>query len=112
MTWYTRGGRPERNLEAALIGGIGGFLDAVRGGEARPWLRAVTRAAAAASAMDRHRLADRARTHDTNRKFADGATDLLNTLLDTRLAHPALPSRRVAPLISETQPLMARVRTK
>ena len=92
MTWYTRGRRPERNLEAAMVGGVEGLFDALRGGERRPWLRAVTRAVAAASAMNAHRVADRVRAHASNRKFSDGATELLNTLLDMPPAQAVLPS--------------------
>jgi hypothetical protein len=82
MSWYTRGRRPERNAQAALIGGIQGFLKAVAEGRPRPWLYAATQATASAVAMDNHRLVDRAAANDRNARLGTAAADALNTLLD------------------------------
>jgi hypothetical protein len=92
MSWYTRGTRPDRNLEAALFSGLYGFLDALAKRKPRPLLYAATRAVASASAMNKHRLADRAVANERNTQLSDVAADALNRLLDLP-PRPILPPR-------------------
>ena len=90
MSWYTRGTRPERNVEAALINGLYGLLGALAKRKPRPLLYAATRAAASAAAVNKHRLADRAVANDRNTQLSDVAADALNKILDLQ-PRPILP---------------------
>jgi hypothetical protein len=87
-SWYTKGSRPERNTEAAFFGGALAFLTALSKDKPRPWLYAVTGAAASASSMNEHRLAARARANARATGYAEIAADVFNKLLDLQLTRP------------------------
>lgn len=91
-SWYTQGSRPERNAEAAFFGGALAFLSALSKGRPRPWLYAVTCAAASASAMNEHRLTARARANARGTGYAEVAADVFNKLLDLQPTPPFPPA--------------------
>ncbi|MBE7449250.1 MAG: hypothetical protein HS111_10225 [Kofleriaceae bacterium] len=84
MNWYTRGARPERNVEAALIGFLLGLLEATQQKKARPVLYGAVRAFSSAAAMDKHRIVDRLEANQNYARVGDSAADLINKLLDAR----------------------------
>lgn len=92
-SWYTRGARPERNAQAAMLAGTQALVEALVNGKPRPWLYAITRATAAASAMNEHRLVARANANARGSDYADLTADVLNKLLDLP-PKPALPPTR------------------
>jgi hypothetical protein len=92
-SWCTRGPRPERNAEAAVVGGALAFLKAFSDGKPRPWIYGVVSAAASASAMNEHRLAARARANARAGQYAEMTADILNQLLDL----PPTPALRPTP---------------
>lgn len=82
MQWTTRGSRPERNFEAALVGGALGFVEALAKGKARPWVHAAARAVGSAAAMNEHRLVARSSANERNAEVTEKVADFANTLLD------------------------------
>ena len=84
MTWHTRGSKPQRNLEAALIGGIEGLFEALQQGKRNPLLHATTRGVAAALAMKHHRVEDRCTANERNARFSSGVAEVFEVVLEAR----------------------------
>ncbi len=91
-SWVTRGRKPDRNVEAALVGGGLAYLQAVLDGKPRPWLHAVSHAVGSGLAMDEHRIIDRQRANERNTKVAEQLADAANRLIDTAETTPCLPA--------------------
>jgi hypothetical protein len=82
MSWYTRGARPSRNIEAGVLASLEGLFDAVAKGKRRPLLHAMTRGLGAAIAMNEHRVVARSLAKERNDRVVDAATDILDRILD------------------------------
>lgn len=104
--WATRGKKPDRMVEAALITAGSRFVKAVIDGEARPWMPALSHAIGAGAAMDKHRIADRERANARNSELAEQVAGLLNRVLDAADAEQRVATT-VAPPASPTFQLIA-----
>ncbi len=80
--WATRGKKPDRMVEAALIAAGSRFVKAIVDGEARPWIPALSHAIGAGAAMDQHRIVDRERANARNTELAEKVAGALNRVLN------------------------------
>lgn len=95
--WATRGKKPDRMVDAALIAAGSRFVKAIIDGEARPWMPALSHAIGAGVAMDKHRIVDRERANARNSELAEKVAEAMNRLLDAadaekRTAPPGSPT--------------------
>jgi hypothetical protein len=91
MSWYTRGRKPDRNLEAAALGGLFSLVKALAEGKPRPFVYAATGAVGSAVAMNKHRVIDRAGANETATTVSEHMGNLLNHAFDAAERARALP---------------------
>jgi hypothetical protein len=85
--WYTRGARADRNVKAAVVGALLGYLDAVGKQKSRPGLYALAGGLGSAIAMDEHRIASRVTANERNQKLAMAIADMINGITQGLPSH-------------------------
>lgn len=109
MSWYTRGRKPDRNIEAAALGGLFSLAKALATGRPRPLVYAATGAIGSAVAMNKHRLVDRAAANEAAAEVSEHAGDLLNHAFDAaEQARPSLPANPYPELVRAWNDAVAR----
>jgi hypothetical protein len=82
--WFTRGTRPARNMEAAVVGALLSYVDAVARKKPQPGIHAFAGGVASAAAMNEHLVANRAAANERNGRLATAIADLASKFAGSR----------------------------